>query len=572
MAAELSYFPRNMRVTAASRGFCYLRDRATGLSLHLPETQASLFLLLRGVVPLQSHAEALLGTDAAGMQPRLAAKLVNEWADLGILAPAHELRGAVGSPPLEAQPKPTWQSAFACLTAGRPASRDRWRESWSSILDLGSSLHVFDDERNPSPHSRQQPTFAKLFDRPAREAEIMRLSSLLQTDNGVDPEEMLRFLILGESRLNTGLPSSGANRNSALLLSEGSVLISSDDDVLPPLTCFADQDSTLGTGSPALLASPVFDVMYGANLEQLREHLEEVASFNLEAELTRLLGPIQATEIDIKDAPASSLAILRRPDCSIHAVSIGCYGARQYTHPFRTFLSRSDHNDNFLNDQHTFEEMRTNPLVIRHATETTVDTGIAFSTAFFSVDIRHPKLPFFPIGRKQDDIYRLLYRVCFPEQLFASLPVAAFHDPQYKEPFKDEDFESYPMDIGAWTQMLIQRFARRLHHSDGDGRLREMAMSFQELSDLSPEQMRRFLTPLHHAHYQAMINHIQHELELYDGPPWWEDERRHALSVIQREQTGGPAETDEELQEYLHIYRLWGDLLMWWPEIVKAAR
>jgi len=572
MDTAVAYFPRNVRVSPGSQGFRYLRDPETGLALSLPERQATMFLFLRGVVPLQAHAETLLGTDVPGMNPRLAAQLVEEWVNAGLLAPAMLLeaptQGVQGLPPTDAVPP----SAHVFLTAGRHASLSRWVESWGAVSELHTSLQVFDDRRDAPDSESPQPLQGTLYNRVAREAAVQQIAAHLQVKNQTDVEELLRFLFLGDSPVQTGLSTSGANRNSTLLFSGNATMISSDDDVLPPLKRLRDTGAVAQSERPALLGSPFFGVVYAPDMEHLSAHLEELDSYDLEPELTQMLGATYPADLDLTDAPAHSLAVLQRPNCSIHAVSIGCYGARQYLHPFRTFLSRSEHEDDLLYDRSSFEKMRVNPFVARHVGEPTVDTGIAFSTALCAFDVREPRLPFPPIGRRDDDNYRTLYRICFPEQLFANLPVAAFHDPRYKAPFTQQEFESYPTTLDTWNSALTQRFARRLHHSDGAGRLREMALSFEEFSQLTPEQMRRFLAPLHHAHYQAPITHIQGELGLYEGPPWWREDRLHALAVLQREQTGGLTETDEELAGYAEIYRLWGASLRHWPEIVQIAR
>ena len=572
MDTGLGFFPRWCRVRRGAHGIRFLTDADSEFALSLPELQATLFSYIRGARPLGEHAETLLATDVPGMNTHTAVRLLEDWVKAGLLLPEPAAEEANAQNRTVPDGRENLHSAYACLTAGRDGALARWKQAQNLGEGTNHQLFVFDDAHTPQATGAQEPRPVTTIDRARREGEASRIPTHLHQDGVPEPEELLRFLLLGQNTLTADLPTTGANRNSALLLSGAEQLICSDDDILPFIKHLPRPEGAMVADCPVLFGAPLFDTVFAPDLEALSPEMEEIPSYDAQNELAHLLGPIRLDKLDLSDAPAESLAILRRPGCSVHAVSIGCYGARQYSHPFRTFLSRSEHVDDILYDRASFEKLRVNPLVARHVSEPTIDTGIAFSTALCAIDVRNPRLPFFPLGRKEDDNYRTLYRICFPEQLFASLPVAAFHDPQYKQPFTDDVFNSYPMDIGAWTHMLTQRFARRLRHSDGAGRLREMALSFEEFAMLTPEQMRRFLTPLHHAHYQAMINHIQGELEVYADPPWWVDERRHALAVLQREQSGGLTETDEELAEYAEIYRLWGASLRHWPEIVQIAR
>ncbi len=572
MESELVYYPRNVRTDHGSRSHRLMKDPDAPLSFSIANLQSTLFSCLRGARPAREHVETLLSTNTPGMNGRVATQLIERWITIGLLIRKDSLHWQCDRTFVRSNATEKSTLGYVCLTAGRAEAVSRWSTALgtSPVVRDNVTKVVFDDSHENEDYSREGASPFPLIDRAARESAITDIDRNLRSNDVVVEYKVLRFLLLGECGDTLGLPTIGANRNSALLLSGFDRLICCDDDVLPPVKRLTGVK--YNGEHPTLLKTPVFDTVFAPDLATLEQDLEAAESYNLQAELTRFLGRVSPNNLDLDDSPAEAISILNRPGCTVHAVSIGLYGARQYTHPFRTFLVRGEHRDDLLYDRDLFETVRVNPLLARQAAEVTIDTGMSFLTAMCAIDARSPRLPFFPLARKEDDNYRMLYRICFPEQLFANLPAAVFHDPRYKAGFTEQEFESYPIDLGIWTHMLTQRFARRLHHSDGEGRLREMSLSFDEFGRLNPEQIRRFLTPLHSAYYQSMLKHIRGELELYQGPPWWVEDRRHAVAVLERELDGGIFESDEQLVRYAKVYRLWGNALRVWPEIVRATR
>ena len=599
----MKYFPAHCSLVPAGTHVAFLTDNANGRSYTIAKPQAHAFLLLFGCRTPEHHVEQLLMHELPNLNRDLARSLVSGWIHQGLLQPESVLglspetatTTAPGSPPAP-------QCSFCCCTAGRPAALRAWLHEHATFMsaqaDMLQQVLIIEDSRNhvdiaqnrqavtEFQRSSAQPVPVRIFDRTARKDFVRQLGQQLPTDT---KEEVLSFAFLGELPMPTNHTSLGAARNTALLCGAAPLLNFCDDDIRARFYTLPGDDGVhdgashsggaVATSRPLLLSNPTSDVRFfpdAATLEAECTGLTDYPVYRRIAEAFNTFNPgttAQPPALDLSAAGPELLALLQAPTpVSVHAVSTGYCGARPYAHPFRTFLFRHEHSEQLLEDRTAFERIRQNPLLIRHCTHTVLDGALSFSPGFSAIDARSPAIPFFPVGRRQDDTYRAMYRICFPEQLFVNLPVAAFHDPQYKCPFPEAEIESYPLDIGAWTHIITQRFAARLHHHTGAYRLQEMALSFLELSSLSSQDLRSFLLPLHQAHYKALVLHIQRELELYADPPWWVTERRHALSVLQREQSVGPHQTAEQLQEYLEIYRLWGELLMLWPEIVQASR
>ena len=246
-----------------------------------------------------------------------------------------------------------------------------------------------------------------------------RFARALTAESGV-PLDVTQFALLGDERCDL---STGANRNSLLLDTVGSLVFSADDDTTCRIAAAPDSEAPVSIFEG-------YDPTEFWFFEERRLALES-ASFtdsDVLAHHDALLGKPVADATGSAGA-AGHIAITMQ----------GLIGDSGMASPRYYYVLSGASRERFVASEEAYRSALRSREVLRTVRRPTVCAASFFMTTFFGFDNRLLLPPFFPVQRNSDGIYGVVLQKCVHGGHVAFLPWTLIHSPASSREFMLED-------------------------------------------------------------------------------------------------------------------------------------
>ena len=394
------------------------------------------------------------------------------------------------------------------------------------------------------------------------------------------PEAVLSFALLGDSRFPV---TTGANRNGILLYSAGLLLLTVDDDSCCNPVYMPDKGHrefiTLGGESPGAWKTPERIELSGS---------DDSVSWSIVGEHERFLGkPLPRVvaehwaKLRLNRLSDRFLVDLSKATGQVIATFTGVAGdpGMRSSAPIAMLRQYEPKFEMDSEEQYT-EDLELRELVRHFQTTTICRNGFSMTTAV-GLDHRVLLPPFLPICRNQDGLFVAVLRRIQPQGYFAHLPFALMHKPsgmRKNDPtwtsstrIADQIIEY----VAAWPEPVVQLGAEERCTALGNYLIGISSMRQPEF-----EEMTRVLL-LRRA--SRLIRDCEMAMARYSGQPgFWVRDLCDRITEIRsatiRADFAVPCDLRGLLSlESIHnatqqLVRQFGELLCWWPEVVKASR
>ena len=391
-----------------------------------------------------------------------------------------------------------------------------------------------------------------------------RYAEALARESAV-PLEIIRFALFGDDRCAL---STGANRNSLLLETVDTLVLSVDDDTRCRIAAAPGADETLVFFAGYDPTEFWFFADHASAIQSLSFVDIDVLGCHEE-----LLGNAVA---DVGDPAASG-----RVAITLH----GLVGDSGMTSP-RYYLSLAGASrDRLVASASAYRSAFQSREVLRIVRRPTFTAGPFCMTTFLGFDNRWLLPPFFPVQRNADGIFGLVLHKCVDGSRVVFLPSALVHRPDAPRAFAPDeiwtDTEGVRMaDIVIACVLAYQGGRTALTDAT---RLVQLGQYLRQIGSLTRSDFEAHVRSLHQYRTMAFITVLQSQLQKYGASPgfWADDVER----MIERLSKAPNAEDylvprDLRLGQELEVARRlsrglvarFGELLELWPTIIAAAR
>lgn len=478
--------------------------------------------------------------------------------------------------------------SVAWVTAGRPESLARSLRTYLAHIDHPDAepIRIFHDRAAPEIIAATRRVVGEIIEETGRPVRLLETEDRRRFADAL--AEVLRARV-ERSILETGIlgPPEGRNRphsvgaveNWHLLASQNRIAVCSDDDIFFPVVRRAD--SQVGAISLSAIHDPQSVRFYSsyADLEGDSEALE----FSVDVHRQALVGLPEVAEIlDLSElSPDLATAAPRlRPavTCSGMAGDTG-----MSTPSFRLFLSGEDRAA-LVKNRRTFAQALRTRLVIRHSDALTYSSGLQFMTPHVAFDTRLPLVPFPPIGRGGDSVFRCLLSVTCPELLAVHLPVAVQHSPPESRSVSSEAYRDVEPRAGDLLVAILAAIQQERTPPRGH---RAVGLRMQSIAEGPEGAFRRRIAEIWIEAMNARRVRGGALLERHGFEPrfWSEAFQEHLDGVAElvtsvdwaprdledpiEQPTSAVEQAWRAFRDYLCSY---AELIAEWPTIVAAAR
>jgi hypothetical protein len=396
-------------------------------------------------------------------------------------------------------------------------------------------------------------------------AEKKRFADALARESTV-PRHIVDFALFGDKRCRR---STGANRNSLLLDTLGSLVFSVDDDTL----CRTAAAPELSESVSFLRVYDPTDFWFFPDRRSALEAVHLAESDVLGAH-ERLLGRT-LTEID------STVELSGQVVIALH----GLVGDSGMGSPRYLLTLRGPSRERLLASQTAYLSALRSREVLRTVSQPTIAASAFCMTAFFGFDNRRLLPPFFPVERNSDGIFGVMIHRYLKGSHVAFLPWILYHAPAEGRAFEGN---------AAWRDAESVRIADLvvasiLAHRTGDMNISDEACLqragkyFRELGSLKLEEFEVFAGTVQRLQNLAATTLLEARLHEYDASPaFWADDVKRTIDTLRNSAAGEDYLVPRDLRARLDpdgarrlgqdLFGKFGELLEAWPVLVEAAR
>lgn len=399
------------------------------------------------------------------------------------------------------------------------------------------------------------------------------------------PATVCEFALFGKAGCG---PSAGRNRNAILLHCAGEMLVSADDDTLASTAQHPDTKRDLVVGprdNPthfwffadrrgALAASDCRAVdIFASHGELLGRSLRAIVkAFSTRSQV-------------FVDNPCPHLAEdLGARVGDIAATCSGIVGDCGMYSPV-SLLGHGDEGTRarLLESQAHYRTALASREVLRVAPAATISHGPPFTSAGLGLDARSLLPPFMPVAQCEEAAFCSLLARCFQHRYVAHLPWAVTHSPSMPRAYLCGAVESAECfrfcDLFEWAvSRLTLRDGMR-----GAGGLRDLGHELQALAGSPVRDFEAAIAGQARREFVAEESFWNNLLDKYRRAPvfWaedvqsWLNRRRVALGDLRFPEPADVLADGTRLEKVelaRELLRLFGHLLMFWPDMFRAAR
>ncbi|WP_319563128.1 hypothetical protein [Marispirochaeta sp.] len=571
---EGCFYPAECTVFPAAGGEVLLKNRNSGSSLFLPAAQYELFAFLHGCVSLEEHLQTMLQANRYGVSPETLRKLLQGWVASGLLRPETLLKAGAGKKG-RALPGTEDRSALtaAVITADRPEALKQWVESRTGHPDFsvpGIPIFIFDGSRDPGnvkvnrrtavaaseDYSGSLVYFGETEKRPFRDSLI---DACRQKDI---PEYLVDFALYGPES-GDGFIRTGANRNTAQLVSGMGNTIYSDDDLY--YTKFAHPGSVLQ--GLRFEAGGYSRLKFFASPEDLHNYAVPLEDYNLIAKIEEQLGgspEINGGEgADVSAVTPGMARSLEEGGSFIGAVSTGYCGARWFTDRYFVDAQRVFSDDSLYLDRLRYTAAAETGLNIHAVSVPTINDGLIQQGGSLALDGSRELPAYFPLDRQEDSCFGMLFLACNPGARTLHLPAALYHDPSVKTAVLSGAGRSLLPGPGQMNHIILSRIAGHFISESPGRRLSEAAQKYTMAASLRPGSFLEYLRSCYSEYARGRLAFIDRLLDIYNAEPqWWASSLRDYREALTSVLSDPLVNLPPDYRTWLYMY---GELLEAWP-------
>lgn len=366
--------------------------------------------------------------------------------------------------------------------------------------------------------------------------ELVRLDDLTAAiARRASPEALAALAFLGSDVLGTRNVY-GTNRNVLLLHNAGGRVLFTDDDVMwspgraPGVSGDAPARLFAGVGRGYHNYQPQ-ELWFFDDAAACLAATTPAPDVDVLAAHGGALGPVPRT-LDTTTCLDDELRRLVRTGQAVARISfMGLSGDIGWYAPTWHMMLEGASRDRLHASAHTYERaLTTGRAVIRQVTRTTY-TDVRFcQSAVIAIDATTPPPPFFPIGRYEDGVFRMLLRHLRPHEIGVHLPVVLRHEPPEARAFVRDDV----WRTATWHrtgELMVQLILGARRGSSLD----DLAAHLADVA-ATDDRLASWLRPRVIAQREAYFAHYDELLLRYADAPraWAEDVRRHRAAFEAR--------------------------------------
>ena len=494
---------------------------------------------------------------------------------------------------LVARQSPNRIASIVIATKDRP---DALRRAVTSFVEncleheRTADLLVCDDSSLPAARDkcRQALTLlAKRYDINIRYAGLEEKLDFAQwlADRGI-PRQTADFALFDSEKCGR---SCGANRNAALLGSVGDLVFSADDDTL----CHSSVHPDVGVGVDVSWGSDPADFWFYHS----REKAFSSAAFRDIDLLTgheRLLG-CRAGDLDIQDTDLASADPRIRERIArggkVLVTFNGLLGDCGWSAPFGFWraplgcllLPRESH-ERLVSSESHYRMACSTREILRVVKRPAVSDDAFSMVTFMGLDNRLLLPPFMPVMRGQGLVFGRTLNAAFSNGLFGHVPFALIHSPMEQRSFWNG--EALRTASGFDVARLVIECINTYHPDPGSGDevgLRALGKHLLELGALPLKDFETAVRAQTRKTSREFISGVEGRLsDCCESPAFWANDVKKYVAIMLEHMdrpdscvpldllNGRSAEDARELARRL-VCRF-GELLCWWPNIVRIAR
>ena len=394
------------------------------------------------------------------------------------------------------------------------------------------------------------------------------------------PQHVIDFALLGAEGFKV---DTGANRNGLLLQTVGELFFSADDDTMSEMYEVPERIDGLTFFSEEPMEGWFFPDRATA-VESVRSVDEDVLSIHeqwLGKELIGVSSIVDPDEIEFERLSIKYFKDLTAGTGKILATLPGIIGDSGIGSP-RWFLLSGDTRERLCNSAEEYQNAFSSREMLRAVRRISVGRVPSVMTTALGLDNRDLLPPFFPVLRNQDRIFGITLVKVFDSAYICHLPWALLHDPSGPRAYAPaHTFPSCSMsDV---LRYCIKAFGTSFGFLPAEDRLRAMGQHLMNFGAMPQSDFEEFIQIQFWEQTSKLINMAEELLQNYEYSPdfWADDLQRYSESlkkVLLSRESIIPFDLKEQtnteallsLTQQL-IYRF-GELLHWWPEIVRSTK
>lgn len=402
------------------------------------------------------------------------------------------------------------------------------------------------------------------------------------------PAEVVNFALFDVDK--TGA-SPGANRNALTLHSVGDMIFSADDDTVCRLVASPEIREGLVFSSSADPSDywmfrdrqNTLDGVKFTDKDLLGSH-EELLGRNLGAIVDKMSADFEKIDNDF-------LRRLEKGNGKVLVTFNGLVGDCGWGAPFGFWgapmgyllLAEKSHR-RLVESESSYRMALTSREILRCVNRRTITDDSFGMTTFVGLDNRDLLPPFLPVRRGQDLIFTKMVWECFSEGVFGHLPWALLHEPVEVRKFWPG--EIFRTASGFDTAKLMIECVKSCEFGRGGNaseKLRILGRHLCELGNLPAGEFEEFIRLQTWRSSQGFIGLAEERLQSCgDAPKFWANDVRKYLDLLCKSLTteeyfvpldllqGRNINDARQLAQSL-VYKF-GQLVLWWPEIVTTAK
>ena len=500
------------------------------------------------------------------------------------------------------QPKGAPIQRVCWVTRDRSAVlRRSIKSACSSLARCGKrpALAVFDDSAGVDGRKETQQGLASLgsecefhwsYTGPREKGMFSERLLLEMRDSGA-AEACVGFALADTE--NTGLVSTGANRNALLLFTAGEAVLSADDDVLfayarspaaPPRSMPEPSPDLVITseGAPG-------DTWFFSDLDGLRAALSP-GDLDILAMHESLLGrtpgeclPRQAEALSLEGVAPRFARFLEQGSGEVRVTMTGLCGDSGMQRAGMVLYLKGASRDRVVSSEGAYRSALLSRTILRCVGSPTIGEGSFLMTPLIGIDNRELLPPFVPVGRNADGLFGLTVRACVSDGLLGYVPAAVLHEPVTARRFVAEDLDDVVPDLSALLMLLLRAHEFPPCCKETADRILSLGEHFMRFGSLSEALFKAQLRELWTADVSRHILQLEGLIERYDArPAYWTEHVRSRIEALRAFASDDHADLPSDLragrsvEEARELTRrlVWqyGELLTWWPVIWETAR
>jgi hypothetical protein len=391
------------------------------------------------------------------------------------------------------------------------------------------------------------------------------------------PQPVIDFALLGPQGFDV---NTGANRNGLLLQTAGELFFSADDDTTAEL-----YEAPRRTDGLTFFTEEPAEGWFFADREKAVQSVravdEDVLSIHeqwLGKELIRLSSIVADETIDYESLSTKYFQDLASGNGKILATLPGIIGDSGIDSP-RWFLLSGDTRERLCDSDEKYQIAFSSREMLRAVQQINVGRVPSFMTTALGLDNRDLLPPFFPVLRNQDSVFGITLVKAFDTAYFCHLPWALLHAPSEARRYTPAIGSAY-CGMSDMLRYCIKAFETSFGYMSPEERLRAMGRHLMDFSAMPQDDFEEFIRIQFWEESSGTINRAEELLQQFEYSPdfWANDLEGYANNLrgaLLAKESIVPFDLKDseallKLTQQL-IYRF-GELLHWWPDIVKATK